>query len=247
MGWTWLSPLTLGCLVATGCESKSSPAPDKEPASASEQTASSWRYGEAMAEALPDTPFRIVVELSRGGQGLAWVVAATMSDGAPALKVWTFEQQEKDVAPHGDPKPLTRARPGEPAPPMHGEFRRNLAAPGAVVRRPVGLPAKDARALVDELAGLARNATDASRSNDDRVAAFARLVQGVDDAVVFERDGLAQLVAVLADPKLATGEPTAQSERRASVPVTVGEAPRLAQVWAKGEGWTLVDLDPAPQ
>ena len=198
-----------------------------------------------MAKALPDTPFRIVVELSRGDQGLAWVVAATLTDGQPQLKVWTFEQHEKDVAPHGDPKPLTRLRPGDPAPDEHPSFRRNLAAPGAVVHRPVGLAATDAKALVSTLADQARIAADTTKTADDRVTAIAQIVQGLDDALVFERDELAEVVAFLADPTLQIAEATSQSERRASVAVTSGGSPRTAQVWAKGEGWTLVELTPA--
>ncbi len=245
MRWGWLACLWIGCLAGIGCDREDTPPAASSPTEPSQPPASPWRYADAMAKALPNTPFRIVVELSRGGQGLAWVVAATVDEGVPQLTLWTFEQQDEDVAPHGTPQPLTRARPGDPPRPAHDEFRRNLAAPGAVVRRPVGLPAADAKALATTLTEHARVANDTDQAAAQRVAATGQLVQGLDDALVFERDELAEIVGLLADPSLQIGEATSQSPRRATVPLTVGDSVRTAQVWAKGEGWTLVGLEPA--
>ena len=148
---------TLASAIALpGCRDDGSPSPT--PSRPAPADAGPWRYSDELKAAEPDTPHRIVLEVSRGDRGRAWVVAATWREDAPRLEVWTFEQRPDDVALAEAGRPVTRAQSRDDPPPAHDELRRNLATPGAVIERPLGRPAPDAAAFVTELRALATKA-----------------------------------------------------------------------------------------
>jgi hypothetical protein len=248
----WVAFALVSAISPSGCGEGGAPAtPAPPPPSAEAHTPGIWRYGAQMQRTMGATPFEIVLEVSSGARGRAWVVAAVQRTAAarPAvtLEVWTFEQRQDDVEPVGEPQVLVRARPTDPRPDAHDQLRRDLAAPGVVVHRPLGVDAKDATTLVEQLAAHARTSVDPEADDAARVSALAELVRGLDDTLVFEHDRLAKVRDLLAAPGLQLDAPEEVSARRTRVPLRGPGARQVVEVWAKGDGRVIAELyEPDP-
>lgn len=215
-------------------------------AAASPEQASPWRFVPTLEQHLPaGAVAEPVLELSQPRQRAVVIVAAVLRAKAEhvALERWTFTQspdgQSLQLVEGGEA--LLRLRPG-PRHPQLGELRRELAAPRVVLTRPLGLPATDARALLEQLVTAFATLHDAKADPRARVQAAATVVRGLDDGVVFERDAIWEVAALLA-PAPAGIEVEVLAERRARATLPHAGATATLELQRKSNGWAIAAVE----
>jgi hypothetical protein len=235
------------------------PTPEPKDAPADQDggsTKTAWRFVPTLEQHLPAGAVgEPVLELSQPRQYQAVVVAAVLRAGAEHVELerWTFVQnpdgQSLRLVEGGEP--LLRLRPGTRSPEL-ADLRRELAAPRGVVTRPLGL-GDDPRGLLDALATAFATLRDAKAEPRARVSAAATVVRGLDDTIVFERDAIWEIAAILASAP-AEVEVEVLAERRARVrlpdPSLGGGGTATLELQRKSDGWAIAALErskpPAP-
>lgn len=255
--WSWLLAVGTAAAVLPGCGDGATPsgsgaagavdgAPKPEPASSEP---SPWRFVPTLQQHLPQGAVaEPVLELSQPRQRSVVVLAAVLRAGSEqvTLERWTFAQN-----PDGESlrlseggEALVRLQPG-PRHPKLADLRRDVAAPRVVLTRPLGLPAADAQAALDQLAAAVRTMHDAKAAPRARVEAAAVVVRGLDDTMVLERDAVWQLAALL-DPTPSAMKVQAVSDRRARVVIERPGGPATLELQRKSGGWAVASVDPGP-
>jgi hypothetical protein len=237
-----------GCERSTGTDTAAAPSP--VPAS---DATDDWRFRPTFERSLPPGVHGIpLIEASLPDHAQVRIVAATgrVEGGALGIEIWTYDQRNPEdvLALLGPPEPILRLDPEQPSSPALGVFRRQLAAPGTKVVHPMGLPLEtsspeDGVAL---LQSTARTVRDANAETAQRVEALARLVRGLDDALVLEVDAVGEILLLLgieSDWKVERVE--ALSTRRQMVH-THCDAGRRVMTWMKKPGgWVLAEITAA--
>jgi hypothetical protein len=173
------------------------------------------------------------------------VLAAVLRAGAEHVELerWTFAQspdgQSLQLVTGGEA--LLRLRPGTRHPELT-ELRRELAAPRVVLTRPLGLPAAEPRALLDQLASAFATLHDVKAEPRARVQAAATVVQGLDDAVAFDRDAIWEVAALLA-PAPAEIEVEVLAERRARARLPHAGGTATLELQRKSDGWAIAAVE----
>ena len=164
--------------------------------------------------------------------------AGATAEPTLAIELWTFDQANKaDVLTRvGEPQVLVRMGASGPTAPAMAAFRLRMAVPGANVQRLLGISAPTPAAALERLARAAKLARDVTASAPARIDALALIFSGLDDGVVFERDGLGVAIDKLAAGQWQGREVSTRSERRASVETSGGDTLELL---SKGNGWVI--------
>lgn len=245
----------MGGLVACGGEDTSEqdrPGPSSvvgsavETAPAAGSDATRWRFVPTLEQHLPAGAVGVpVLELSRPRQRTVTILAAVLRAGAEHVELerWTFAQspdgQTLQLVTGGDA--VVRLRPG-PRSAALSDLRRDVAAPNVVLTRPVGLAAADARGSIDALSTAFATLRDAKAEPRARVEAAATVTRGLDDTVIFDRDAIWEVAALL-DPAPATIEIEALSERRARVELAHAGGTARLELQRKSDGWAVVAIE----
>ena len=187
-----------------------------------------------------------VLELSQPRQRAVVILAAVLRAGAEHVELerWTFAQspdgQSLQLVEGGEA--MVRLRPGTRNPKLT-ELRRELAAPGVVLTRPVGLPsATDPERFLGALATAFATLRDAKAEPKARVRAAADVVRALDDTVVFERDAIWE-AAELLDPLPEALEVQALGERRARVTLPHAGGTATLELQRKTHGWAIASME----
>lgn len=254
----WAPPLLLvGGLIGplAGCgQSPDSPPPpstSRESPTDTPRPRSTWRFQPTLDANLPlDAIAETVLELSEPRQRSVVIVAAVLRSGADHVELerWTFEQipnQEEGLRLVDTGKPIARLRPGGARRPELDALRRRIASPWVVLTRPVGIEVSDPGALVKRLAVAFAMMRSLDAEPRARVQALATIVRGLDDTVVLDRDGIAELSTVLV-PAPGALSIQSQSKRRARVSFQVTERSVTLEVHRKAEGWVIGDVEISP-
>jgi len=219
-----------------------------------------WRYGQALADAVPPgLAASPVLELADGSRGRGRFVVAVAGADAPArLELWTFSQRnERDRLERvGAPELLLDL--GEldagvdlPEPLMTG-LRREIASPGNEQIRARGLPGEPGAVLV-ELARLAAASTGPD-APELRARALAAFTAGLDDRLLWTR--LPELLRRLRGGPWGVGEPTPVGARRVRFSAREGDRAVTLELTRTQDRWVLSevadaaredDLPPAPE
>lgn len=231
------------------------PAGPQAPAEPVAEATAGWRFVPTLEQHLPAGAVgEPVVELSQPRQRRVVILAAVLRAGAEHVEIerWTFTQspdgQSLQLLDGGEP--MLRLRPG-PRNSKLVDLRRELASPGVVLTRPAGLPADQPLALLEQLTTAITTLRDPKAEPGVRVSAAATLVRGLDDAVVFERDAIGELAALLAPPPPALAPLPAGveilSERRSRVKLldaanTEGP-PAVLELQRKSDGWVIAAIE----
>ncbi len=219
------------------------------PATAPAPEPSPWRFGPTLDQHLPsDAVAEPLLELSMPRRAQVLILAAVWRPTTKQVELerWTFgqipDQEELSLVEGG--QPLVRLRPG-PRGAELTEIRRRIAAPGAVLTRPIGLsvpgPAEALAALTAAAARLDAPGTEPR----ERVEALATLFRGLDDPVIFNRDSIATVVDLLGT-RPQTSPPQQLSSRRARVTLTTPSGPGVLELQRKSGGWVLASIKPPP-
>ncbi len=213
-----------------------------------------WRFVPTLEQHLPAGAVgEPVLELSQPRQYQVVMLAAVLRAGAEHVELerWTFAQntdgQTLRLVESGEP--IVRLRPG-PRSPKLGELRQELAAPGMVLTRPIGLAAPDPFSMLEPLTKALATLRDAKAEPRARVAAAATVVRGLDDTVAFERDAIWELAELLAPlPPAVSPLPAGVemlSERRARVkllPDGGKGGTATLELQRKSDGWAITALE----
>jgi hypothetical protein len=258
-------PLTLLLALSWGCGGASTSGDGPGDAAATtartptEPDASGpWRFVPTLEQHLPAGAVgEPVLELSQPRQRTVVIVAAVLRAGAEHVELerWTFAQgpdgQSLERVDGGEP--ILRLRPG-PKNPNLAVLRRELAAPGVVLTRPMGLPVDPPLALIEQLTLASLTVRDPQAEPRARVRAAATLMRGLDDTVVFERDAIGELAMLLAPPPHGRGPRPAEverlGERRARVTLHEPAEGALGgttvlELQRKSDGWAISSLERA--
>lgn len=181
----------------------------------------------------------LVAEVGDAATGGLSLVVAHHDGAALSLAAWRFTSTGEDdtLVPVGAPSPLLGLRPGDPTDrDTLDALVRTRAAGHTVGGRPQGIDAPDAAAALGTLHGYASATLDPKLQPQTRADALASFTRGLDDGLLFSRDGLSRTLATLA----AAQAPSAPqgSQRRASV--TWGSA--TVSMLRKGDGWAIDSL-----
>lgn len=256
--------LALGLAAAAwlgACDETKAPAPGPAPAAESKASAeqsaepAAFRFVPTLEQHLPAGAVGVpVVELSQPRQRQVVILAAVLRAGAEHVEIerWTFTQsadgQSLQLVDGGEA--MLRLRPGARNPKL-ADLRRELAAPRVVLTRPLGLPGDEPFAVLEQLTKAIGTLRDAKAEPRARVEAAATVMRGLDDAVVFERDAIAEVADLLvpappAGPPLPAGVEML-SERRARVklldPASTAGPPAVLELQRKSDGWAIASLD----
>jgi hypothetical protein len=213
---------------------------------AAPQAALPWRFVPTLELHLPaGAVAEPVLELSQPRQYTVVILAAVLRPKAEHVELerWTFTQnpdgQTLQLVEGGEA--LLRLRPG-PRNPEVADLRRALAAPRVVLTRPLGLPAAEPRALVEQLTAAFATLHDTSAEPRARVQAAATVVRGLDDTVVFDHDAIWELAEQL-HPAPASIEVEVLSERRARATVAHGPRTATLELQHKSDGWAVAAVE----
>lgn len=180
-------------------------------------------------------------ELADGHRGRAQIgVAVAPAGAAPRLEVWEFDQNNprERLERVGEARELV-ALDGRGGREEIDAVRKAIARPGNEYVRPRGLAGPPATTLA-ELGRLARTVGDAGAGTEERVEALARVARGLDDAVLFERNQLPELLAVLSRGDLVVARTEALGERRQRLVVQAGPVLVFAR---SGERWVVAEAE----
>jgi hypothetical protein len=111
-----------------------------------------------------------------------------------------------------------------------------------VLTRPLGLPASDPRALIEQLATAFATLRDVEAEPRARVRAAATVVRGLDDAVVLERDAIWEVAALL-EPPPAEVEVEVLAERRARAKLPHAGGTATLELQRKSDGWAIASVE----
>lgn len=176
-------------------------------------------------------------------------MAAIVRPGAEpplSIELWTYDQHNsKDVLqPLGPPMQILRLDPEASPLPALSVLRRQLAAPGTTVVRPIGLAEERTEPFLGLLTGAARVARDSDAEPKTRVDALARLVRGLDDTLLLERDALAETAEALAGGPWMVEREEQLSSRRRQAHVRTPDGHKTVVLMKKEGGWVLSDVRP---
>jgi hypothetical protein len=254
--WGALLSGSPGC---QSCESAPSPAPATPPvgertvppADGAPTNGPSWRYQVELNAAARGRACRPVLELSRADRGEAWVVAVidAPAGATPAVSLELLHlrapEHGADLVPEGPLSPLVRARATDERTPALEALRRERAAPQAVLVRPLGWPLDDVAELPRRLSALAGVARSAG-SDHERVDALVEVVRVLDDALVFDRDRLHEIVDTFAAGPWTVEGTTKASEHRASLQLAGPGGALEVSLLRKTGGWVVADVQSLP-
>lgn len=153
-----------------------------------------------------------------------------------SVDVWTFESKGEDdtLIPKGAPVQLLPLIPESAVDAeVLDDFVRTRAAGHSPAARPQGVAGEDAPAVLEQLHAHASTALDTAAAPAARVAALAAFTRGLDDDLLFSRQGLPNALALMA--KDATASLEQGSSRRASA--RWGDT--KISMLRKGDGWTI--------
>lgn len=209
-----------------------------------------FRYAETVTKAIePGAHAELLLELAVGSKGRLRAVVAvarehpSTADEPVSVELWTFDQRNEAgvLEPTGERVPLLRTSTRVPSRPAVGEFHRELATPGAEIHRHLGAAGEGPEAVLATLTDAAVRARASGSDTATRAAAVAEVFRGLDDGLLFERDGLAAALEALAAGRWRASAVTSASERRASVTTTGGDTLELLR---KGDGWVVSRAQP---
>ncbi|MCX4241863.1 hypothetical protein [Paraliomyxa miuraensis] len=205
-----------------------------------------WRFVPTLEQHLPaGAVAEPVLELSQPRQRSVVVLAAVLRSGSEHVELerWTFEQN-----PDGESlrmveggTAIVRLRPGSRHPQL-AELRRAVAAPRAVLTRPMGLPADEPKAALDQLAAALGILHDGGAEPRARVQAAATVVRALDDTVLLERDATWEVAAAL-DPVPSEIEIQRLSDRRAKAIIERPGGAATLELQRKTGGWAVSSAD----
>ena len=233
------------------------PAPGQAPAvtagpspTPSLKTAEPWRYGPALAAAIPaGVHAEPVLELADGIRGRARIVVAVASGDRPVrLEVWDFSQNNERglLARIGDPQILLDLGDvrGRLVTEAVATLRREMASPGTESVRPPGLPG-DPPEVLAELARLA-TASTAGPDAATRAHSLALFIRGIDGHLLWDEGRLPEILRRLQN---APWTLESQSQLGGRLSVSAREEGRPVQlVMARSRGrWALFSVTDGPQ
>jgi|GEM_PF-2105531 len=162
-----------------------------------------WRFAPTFSANLPaEIHAQMLLEATRPEHARVVVLAAVLRPGqAAALSIeqWSFSQRNaRDVLEPSEPSvPVLRVSPDDEKRQQLVTLRRELAAPGTTVVRPLGVQ-HEPKAMLTQLHADAMVVLDASASGEHRVGALARIFRATEDALILEQDAVPELVNALA-------------------------------------------------
>lgn len=235
---------------ARSAEASGTPTPSATSAPA--PWVSEFRYGPTFASAVPEGVAAVpVAEVGIPDQGRVRFVAAVVRGGRSptsevGLEVWDFDQNnpEQKLRRTGVHDAVFRIDTAAPRAPELLELRRQMATPSSKTRRPLGLDVADPTALLEALAAAARTAGDGRATPDERAAALATFVRGLDDRLVMVGDRSAQLRRDMGEHPWTLDEERKIGERRSEATSTGpgDRVPRQLSFMRRSGGWTLTDV-----
>lgn len=205
-----------------------------------------WRYGQALAAAVPPgLAASPVLELADGLRGRGRFVVAVAGVDVPArLEVWTFSQHnERDRLERvGAPELLLDLGEldtgvGLPDALMAG-LRREIASPGNEQIRARGLPGEPG-AVLAELARLAAVSTGQD-APAVRTRALAEFTRGLDERLLWAR--LPELLRRLRAGPWRVGEPTPVGTRRVRFTAREGDRAVTLELTRTQDRWVLSEV-----
>jgi hypothetical protein len=245
-------------LAPTGCERSSgtdtAPTPSSVPAASSKAT-DGWVFRPTFEQNLPPGVVGIpLLEAAMPDHAQVRIVAATARADDPVLgiDVWTYDQlNPKEVLELvGAPEPVLRLDPAHASSPALPLLRRQLAAPGTRVVRPMGLVLEDDSSLAAGVSMLQQAATTVRAPSADpraRAEALATLVRGLDDALVLELDAVGEIAHILGTQSAwEIDDEQVLSARRRLVHAHADTGEYVMTWLKKPDGWVLTELAPAP-
>jgi hypothetical protein len=250
---TWatgaLLALTSGWVACRGEGPSEQKAPSTAVETAAELPAGAvrWRFVPTLEQHLPAGAVgETVLELSQPRQRTVVILAAVLRAGAAHVELerWTFAQspdgQSLQLVEGGEP--MVRLRAGTRNPRLT-ELRRDLAAPGVVLTRPIGLPSvADPEPFLGALAAAFATLRNAKAEPRERVHAATVVVRGLDDTVVLERDAIWEVAELLGS---LPGEVVVQvlGERRARAKLPHAGGTATLELQRKSDGWAITAVE----
>jgi hypothetical protein len=245
-------------LAPAGCERSSgtdtAPTPSSVPTASSEAT-DGWFFRPTFEQNLPAGVVGVpLLEAAMPDHAQVRIIAASARADDPVLgiDVWTYDQRNpKEVLELvGTPEPVLRLDPAHASSPALPLLRRQLAAPGTRVVRPMGLVLEEGSSLAAGVNMLQQAATTVRSPGADpraRVEALATLVRGLDDALVLEIDAVGEIAHILATESAWEIEDEQMLSTRRRLLRVRGDAGEYVMTWIKKpDGWVLTELARAP-
>jgi hypothetical protein len=221
--------------------------PSATPASASPD-AEPWRYGPALAAAIPaGVHAEPVIELADGVRGRARIVVAVASGDRPArIEVWDFSQNNERglLARVGEPEVLLDLGDvrGRLATGAVTTLRREMASPGSETVHAIGLAGSP-----EEVAELARLATASTAAPDaaTRARSLALFIRGIDDSLLWDEGRLPELLRRLQSAPWTIEAQSQQGARRSISATEEGRPVQLMMTRSHGR-WVLFTVTDGP-
>ncbi len=226
------------------------PVPPTTPPSADPEVAEPWRYGPALAAAIPaGVHAEPVLELADGIRGRARIVVAVASGDRPVrLEVWDFSQNNERglLTRIGDPQILLDLGDvrGRLVTDAVATLRREIASPGTEVVRPRGLPGGPEQVLAE----LARLATASTAGPDaaTRARSLALFIRGIDSQLLWDKGRLPELLRRLQNAPWIIESQSQLGGRRTIHVREEGRPVELLLALFHGR-WLLFSVDDGPQ
>lgn len=218
----------------------STPAPQP-----STKTGPTFRYAPTFSKAVPQgTHATLVAEIGVPDRGqVRFIAAVARGAEAPALEVWTFDQNnaKQELQPSGEPARLFGTPEGARSPAL-AELRRQMATPAAKTVRALGIDVETPEALLQRLAEHARTVADDQATAQQRAEALAGFATGLDDRLLLGQDRSAALAQDMAKTPWTLAESSASGTRRSEGTLSGSPARRVSFLRRSG-GWTLAEVD----
>lgn len=242
--------MTVGaCERSSGTHTAPAPSPVPEQA---DEPGDAWRFRPTFEQNLPPGVIGApLLEAAMPDHAQVRIIAAVFrpdDEASLGIEVWTYDQRNAAnvLERLGSPEPVLRLDPGLPPSAALPVLRRQLAAPGTKVIRPLGLSVDDPTSPAGPLTALqtaARTLQDPRVDAQARVDAVARLVRGLDDALVLERDAVGHVAHALAGegPWVIEREQTSSARRR-QLHVRTAAGERVTTWLKKQDGWVLAEI-----
>lgn len=187
-----------------------------------------------------------VAELANPDLARLHIVAAVLRDATtgPQIEQWNFTQHNETglLKPAEDPRVVMTTTGSAADGDALDSLRIALASPRIQSTRPVGRAVQGPGPLLNALRSDATIVRNQTADPTARVEALARIVQGLDDAVLVRRRGLSTALDALLDGRWAA-EPsrtTTLSKRRTVISIE-GPPARQLEVGKKSGGWLVTD------
>ena len=252
--WSALA-LAAVCACQGGTASERAPAaatPSPSASATPEDTSNEprWRYlpaFRAVAEPLGEGGVGAapVLEVANGRTGHARFLVAVVRPGEdPELRVelWAFSQNNARglLEPAGEPiAAVVRLRSSDPRAPELERLREEIATPGVEKTRPRGLESETPTAFVEALTRAAK-AASAPGEASARAEALARVIRGVDDTILLERDAVFRVFELAeVDRDWVEIEPSSPTSRRRRLDAAAPNDPLSLELLQTRDGWIL--------